>query len=604
MPPINSSENQSADLHAAPALPSEMLRRIVDSSPDCIETFDAAGKWQWMNSGGQGALGITDFAALNGAEWAALWVEDTQAQARQAADAANREIISFRGQRRTAAGNLRWRDVTVTPLFDSGGAYTGAFAVSRDITDALQREEAAATLAAVAINTADAIIGFDTQGCITAWNRAAEQMFGYSAQEAVGQSYMILGSENVYAQQHEIFQNVMQGQSVRRYDTRRKRKDGVWIDVSVTTSPLEIGGRIQGASAVLRDTTEQTRIAEELRRRNVMMDALLQGTSSAIYMKDTQGRFLLANPVCLAILDRPAEKVLGFDETQVFDDLQSAEAIMRDDAAIMQSGKERVLEELVPMRGKIHTFLSVKNPMFDAAGNCIGIMGVSTDITERKEHEAEIQDLNARLHRAMQETHHRVKNNLQVISALTEMQAPDPQGTVPASALLRIGQHVRALAGIHDLLTHQIKADARNELISTKEILDKLVYLLQTTLKARPITYHADDVRLTMEQSSSFAMLVSELISNAVKHGSGGIELNLTRQETDGGDAPPCLRLEVCDDGPGFPPAFDPIAAASTGLELVDSLTRWDLRGSITYENRERGGARVIALFPEREAGC
>ena len=315
----------------------------------------------------------------------------------------------------------------------------------------------------MAINTADAIIGFDTSGCITAWNRAAEQMFGYSAQEAVGQSYTILGSDDVYAQQHEIFQNVMQGHRARRYETRRRRKDGIWIAVSVTTSPLEIGGVIQGASAVLRDTTEQTRIAEELRRRNVMMDALLHGTSSAIYMKDTQGRFLLANPVCLAILDRPAEKVLGFVETQVFDDLASAEAIMRDDAAIMQSGKERVLEELVPMRGKVHTFLSVKNPMFDDAGNCIGIMGVSTDITERKEHEAEIQDLNARLHRAMQETHHRVKNNLQVISALTEMQAPDAEGTVPASALKRIGQHVRALAGIHDLLTHQIKADARNE---------------------------------------------------------------------------------------------------------------------------------------------
>ena len=109
MPPINSPQNQPTAPRMAPALDNALLRRIVEASPDCIETFDAEGKLQWMNSGGQGALGIAEFTELEGAEWASLWAEDTREQARQAtADIAGSEGIAFRGQRPTAAGNLRW----------------------------------------------------------------------------------------------------------------------------------------------------------------------------------------------------------------------------------------------------------------------------------------------------------------------------------------------------------------------------------------------------------------------------------------------------------------------------------------------------------------
>ena len=601
MPPTNDShhaQNHPAPASDAPAPDSDALRRIVEDSPDWIQLIDPDGALRWINKGGQCALEIEDMRDYAGLNWFALWEGEDQTKARQAVEsAATGRSARFRGYCPTATGQPRWWSVSVSSSLTPNRA-RALFVVARDITDAIQKEEAAAVLAAVASNSADAIIGFDVAGRITAWNRAAELMFGYTAQEAIGQSYTLIGATETHPAQHEIFQNVMRGHATRRYETKRRRKDGALIDVSIATSPLEIGGAIQGASAVLRDITEQSRTAEELRRRTAMMDALVQGTGSAIYMKDTKGRFLLANPVCLGILNRTAGQVLGFDETEVFDDLESAQAIMRDDAAIMRGGVERVLEELVPMNGKVHTFLSVKNPMFDAEGKCVGIMGVSTDITERKEHEAEIQDLNTRLHRAMQETHHRVKNNLQVISALTEIQS-DAGATIPLSAIQRIGQHVRALAGIHDLLTQQIKADASNELISTKEILHKLLFLMQTMLKNRPITCQADDVRLTMDQSSSFAMLISELVSNAVKHGSGGIELTLTRQARE--NKAPLLRLEVCDDGPGFPPDFDPQAAANTGLELVDSLARWDLRGEVIYGNRAEGGSRVVVTFPGGE---
>ncbi len=87
------------------------------------------------------------------------------------------------------------------------------------------------------------------------------------------------------------------------------------------------------------------------------------------------------------------------------------------------------------------------------------------------------------------------------------------------------------------------------------------------------------------------ALLVSELVSNAVKHGHGDIGLTLS----DKGDT---AQLEVCDDGPGFPADFNWEVAANTGMSLIDITGRYELGGTISYENRDEGGARVVVRFP------
>ena len=230
-------------------------------------------------------------------------------------------------------------------------------------------------------------------------------------------------------------------------------------------------------------------------------------------------------------------------------------------------------------------------PLLDEQGNVREWIGTNTDITERVQHMEEIENLNARLRRSIQETHHRVKNNLQIISALAELQTEEGEDTVPVTAVKRIGQHTRSLAAIHDLLTQEAKANVEADSISAKAALDKLIPLLKATTGGRPLRYQVDDFRLPVREGASLALLVSELVSNAVKHGRDEIEVTLTIEGV-------TARLEVCDDGPGFPPGFDWRKAANTGLGLIDSTGRHDLRGSISYENRSEGGARVVVRFP------
>ena len=205
--------------------------------------------------------------------------------------------------------------------------------------------------------------------------------------------------------------------------------------------------------------------------------------------------------------------------------------------------------------------------------------------------QVEVEALNTRLQRAMQETHHRVKNNLQVVSALAEMQVEPGELTIPASAIQRIGTHVRALATIHDLLTLEAKENHTADTLHARTILEKLIPLVRATVGDRAIHYTADDIMLSSKQGTALALLVNELVSNAIKHGKGEIEITL---RVEGETA----RLEVCDDGPGFPAGFNPKRSANTGLELIDSVGRWDLGGAVTFENGKQGGARVTVAFP------
>ena len=231
--------------------------------------------------------------------------------------------------------------------------------------------------------------------------------------------------------------------------------------------------------------------------------------------------------------------------------------------------------------------VTVKND----AGIAVGMRGVNLDITARVEAEREIEALNERLRRAMQETHHRVRNNLQIIAALVETQSYGVE-MVPAAELQRIGSHVTALAAVHDLLTEQAKRDTIATDISARELLHKLITLVQSTSTGCQITEEITDARLTSRQGTSLSLIAHELITNASKYGHGEATV---RFQVQGNQA----TLEVRDNGPGFPPGFAPSQSATTGLSLVTHIAQWDLFAEqVRFETHPAGGGLVTIVFP------
>ena len=232
-----------------------------------------------------------------------------------------------------------------------------------------------------------------------------------------------------------------------------------------------------------------------------------------------------------------------------------------------------------------------KHPLSDTTLNAMA--AVSHQIAfgiERKWADAQVQILNARLQRAMTETHHRVKNNLQLMSALIDMQRGDGREMVPVSEFMRLSANVRALGVIHDILTEEAKDGSEQETLPAKAVLDKLLKMLQQTSGSHRLTFSIDEVRVIGRQATSLALITNELVSNAQKHGK--TETHVTFHVSGG-----MAELMVEDDGPGFLDDFDPLAASNTGLELIENMAQWDLRGQTRYESRPGGGGRVTVNF-------
>jgi PAS domain S-box-containing protein len=152
-----------------------------------------------------------------------------------------------------------------TPTFDEAtGALTGATVLLVDLTERLRAEIPTQRLAAIVESSDDAIIAKDLDGIIMNWNAGAQRLFGYTAEEVVGQSVTILIPADRQDEEPIILGRIRRGERVEHYDTIRRRKDGSLIEISLTVSPIRNStGEIVGASKIARDITERRRAEEQ-----------------------------------------------------------------------------------------------------------------------------------------------------------------------------------------------------------------------------------------------------------------------------------------------------------------------------------------------------
>lgn len=157
--------------------------------------------------------------------------------------------------------------LSISPLRDAHGRIVGASRVARDISKRGEVEEARAWLAAIVDSSDDAIVSKSLDGIITSWNRGAERMFGYTAEEAIGAPILIIIPPERRDEEKEVLASVRRGEKVDHYATVRVRKDGAPVHVSLTVSPVrDERGRIIGASKIARDISEHKRAEEERAR--------------------------------------------------------------------------------------------------------------------------------------------------------------------------------------------------------------------------------------------------------------------------------------------------------------------------------------------------
>lgn len=246
------------------------FREILDVLPAAIYITDAAGRITYFNEaaaalwGRRPELGTSKWCG----SWKLYWPDDQPMPHDQCPMAISlKESRAIRGMETVAERPDGTRVPFIpfpTPLHDASGRLVGAVNMLVDITERKRAEELAQRLAAIVANSDDAIISKDLDGIILSWNDAAERLFGYTAEEAVGKPVTMLIPMDRINEEPGILERIRLGERIDHYETIRRRKDGSLVEISLTVSPVKNAeGKVVGASKIARDITERRRAQEQ-----------------------------------------------------------------------------------------------------------------------------------------------------------------------------------------------------------------------------------------------------------------------------------------------------------------------------------------------------
>jgi PAS domain S-box-containing protein len=284
------------------------LLAIVENTPDFVALSDGALKTAFINRAGRELLGlqeeqeVTDYPVFRGGS-------------EEQSEAFDAEILPvlLRGEAwsgefhlpHTEAGRGVTVDLRAFGIFGDYGQLLGIAGVGRDITARRQAEEIRQRLAAIVEYSHDAIISESLDGQIITWNRGAEAMFGYSAEEAIGQSITMLAWPGYEDDMRELLHRIHAAQVIERYETLRRRKNGECVVVSLTLSPVrDDAGKLIGISKIARDITQQKRREELAARQARLLDEALE----PILVRDYEDRIVYWN--------KGAERLYGWTAAQ------------------------------------------------------------------------------------------------------------------------------------------------------------------------------------------------------------------------------------------------------------------------------------------------
>lgn len=365
----------------------EIFYNIAQNSPLPISIIEPDGTYRFINQAFTRLFGydLNDFQT--GRQWFHLTFPDKVFRRKVVdlwkSDRAQAQAgIPFMRTYPVRCRDASIKEVVFRPVILSDGKLC---VVYEDITERNRAEQTHRLLSSIIESTGDAVIGKDSSGAVISWNRAAEQLYGYSVEEMIGHHISRIIPADRRDEMDTIFSRIKRGESVKNLETLRTRKDGRIIEVSVTISPItDENGIVVGASTIARDITSH-KAEQRLRENEDQYRSLVENISVGIYRStgDPRGRFIWGNSSLVRILGYPSlEQLKGIGIADMFvepdgrkkllDDLKKEGFVKNREIALRRADGEPVCVLVTALA------------RFDRAGDLSCINGIVEDITSRK----------------------------------------------------------------------------------------------------------------------------------------------------------------------------------------------------------------------------
>lgn len=574
------------------------LRVIADAVPEMVCLFDCDWRYRFVNRSYAERFGLEPHEFI-GRPVEALAGEDAVAKARPYFEKVMRgEPVQFEAEIEYKRVGWRLIRVSYTPDIDAQGRVHGVVAVITDTTErrlleAERLEIAASHARTLAVQTmraesqkfqtileslSESVVVADGAGRLVYLNRAAREFFGEGAegtpQDDWVQKFGLYGEDGVtpLSTRELPLVRAIGGEMVRNVRMVARNLHGKFRHVTVSASPLQSeDGVRRGGVIIVRDITDRHRTEAALQESEERFRNAFESAAVGMYLVGLDGRWLKVNDKLCQMVGRSQDEMLAttFQAITHPDDLKEDLINVRQllDGEVQHYTMEK---RYIHKDGHVVWILLGGALVRDHAGTPLYFVGHVQDISRRKAAEERLVASLAEKEILLREIHHRVKNNLQVVSSLLELQASSLDEA--AARPLRDSQRrVQAMALIHELL-HGPWTSAD---VNLGEYVRRLAGSVHASLAMDPgvqLEMALEPVSVSVDQAVPLGLVVNELLSNALTHafpvtfeGPRRLQVRLWRE------APGVGVLEVCDNGVGYDPA---ISQPSLGLNLVRRLAK------------------------------
>jgi two-component system sensor kinase FixL len=483
-------------------------------------------------------------------------------------------------------------------------------------------------LGSIVESSHDPIIATDLDGTVTAWNRAAERVFGYKSEEILGRAVSLLFPTFRAQENQELLERVVQGERISRFATQRRAKDGSVLDVQLTLAPIrDSAGAIVGVSKIVEDVTEQLLAEHQMRRlqadRGYLAD-IVESSNDAIIARTTDGRVASWNKAATRLFGYSAAEIMGMsvdlllppelqgESDAVFERLRSGEAAIHYETTRLRKDGSPILVSITV------------SPVLDQDGHIKGSSAIVRDITEQKRADERFRNLQAELIHLSRwntmgmmastiahELNQPLTASVNYVRAARRILSGDPPDPVRAGTFLDKAVEENKLAG--GIIRSLREFIDKRETIRAPENLNKVVEeAISLSLAGGPDSKIQLTVRLAsllpqvLVDKIQIEQVLLNLIRNATDAMNGRGTIAIVT-EIDSG----FVRVSVSDSGPGIAPEitpslFQPFVTTKEkgmgiGLTICQSIIEAH-GGRIWAENGAESGAVFHFRLPGAEA--